>query len=157
MLRLSLIGNLGMDPEVGSTQKGAPIAALRVAVNHQRTDITTCERQELTEWFRVRAMGRLVDLAQRTSKGDRVLVVGRFDIAHYQTREGEPRVSFDVWADELVSLSAVRETVGARRQTDSGRPASSAASTSRPAPPPRTPPAGSARPGVDNGDQDLPW
>src|SRR5712691_10926616 len=105
MLRLSLIGNLGMDPEVGSTQKGAPIASLRVAVNLRRTDTTTGERHELTEWFRVRAMGRLVDLAQRTSKGDRVLVVGRFDIAHYQTREGEPRVSFDVWADELVALS----------------------------------------------------
>src|SRR5437879_88678 len=105
MLRLSLIGNLGMDPEVGSTQTGAPIATLRVAVNLQRTNITTGERQENTEWFGVRAMSRLVDLAQRTSKGDRVLVLGRLDVGHVQTREGEPRVSFDVWADELVSLS----------------------------------------------------
>ena len=106
MLRLSLIGNLGMHPEVGSSQKGAPIATLRVAVNYQRTNMTTGERQELMEWFRVRAMGRLVDLAQRMNKRDRVLVVGRLDIGHYQTRDGEPRVSFDVWADELVSLSA---------------------------------------------------
>jgi single-strand DNA-binding protein len=157
MLRLSLIGNLGMDPEVGSTQKGAPIATLRVAVNLQRTDITTGERQENTEWFRVRAMGRLVDLAQRTSKGDRVLVLGRLDVGHFQTREGEPRVSFDVWADELVSLSTARDTVGARRQTESGCPAPSAGRNSRPAPHARTPLAGSPRPGVDTDEQDLPW
>src|SRR5438552_3231899 len=73
MLRLSLIGNLGVDPEVGATQKGAPIATLRVAVNQQRTDTTTGERHEQTEWFRVRAMGRLVEPAQRLGKGGRVL------------------------------------------------------------------------------------
>ena len=75
MLRLSLIGNLGVDPEVGVTQKGTPIATLRVAVNHQRTDTTTGERREQTEWFRVRAMGRLVEPSQRPSKGGRVLVM----------------------------------------------------------------------------------
>ena len=91
MLRLSLIGNLGVEPEIGTTQKGTPIATLRVAVNHQRTDTTTGERHEQTEWFRVRAMGRLVEPAGRLSKGNRVLVVGRFDIGHYLTREGEPR------------------------------------------------------------------
>jgi len=157
MLRLSLIGNLGVDPEVGATQKGTPIATLRVAVNQQRTDTTTGERHEQTEWFRVRAMGRLVEPAQRLSKGARVLVVGRFDIGRYQTREGEPRVSFDVWADELVSLSTLRDTVGARRETESGRPDSSTADAGRPSPPRRTPPAGSSASDVDDDVQDLPW
>ena len=156
MLRLSLIGNLGVDPEVGATQKGTPIATLRIAVNQQRTDTTTGERHEQTEWFRIRAMGRLIEPAQRLSKGARVLVVGRFDIGHYQTREGEPRVSFDVWADDLVSLSTLPETAGARRETDSSRPASSAASAS-PSTPRRKPPAGSSSSDVDDDDQDLPW
>jgi single-strand DNA-binding protein len=156
MLRLSLIGNLGVDPEVGVTQKGTPIATLRVAVNHQRTDTTTGERREQTEWFRVRAMGRLVEPAQRLSKGGRVLVIGRFDIGHYQTREGEPRVSFDVWADDIVSLSATRDPLG--RENDSGRPASSPA-TSRPVTPRRTLPAENSTTGADDvdDDQDLPW
>ena len=157
MLRLSLIGNLGVDPEVGATQKGTPIATLRVAVNHQRTDTTTGERHEQTEWFRVRAMGRLVEPAGRLSKGNRVLVVGRFDIGHYLTREGEPRVSFDVWADDLVSLSSLRDTPGARREVDSGHPLSSAASPSRPAAPRRAPPTESSTINVDDVDEDLPW
>ena len=158
MLRLSLIGNLGVDPEVGVTQKGTPIATLRVAVNHQRTDTTTGERREQTEWFRVRAIGRLVEPSQRLSKGGRVLVVGRFDIGHYQTREGEPRVSFDVLADDIVSLSTTRESVAVRRENDAGRPASSPA-PSRPVPPRRTLPAQDPTTDADDADddQDLPW
>ena len=105
MLTLTLVGNLGADPSVGATRKGTPIATLRVAVNQVRTDSATGERTESAEWFRVRAMGRLVDLAERLTKGTRVLVIGRLDIGHYQSTEGEARVSFDVWADELVPFS----------------------------------------------------
>ena len=110
MLRVSLLGNLGADPELRYSQKGTPIATFRVAVNQVRTG-PDGERQENTEWFRVRAAGRLSDFAQRLQKGTRVLVVGRLDIGHYQSREGDTRVSFDVWADEVVNVSA--RTLGA--------------------------------------------
>jgi len=107
MLRVSFLGNLGAEPETRNSQKGAPITTFRVAVNQVRTDADG-ERQESTEWFRVRAMGRLAESAQRLTKGGRVLVVGRLDISHFQSRDGEPRVGFDVWADEVVNLSAGR-------------------------------------------------
>lgn len=63
-------------------------------------------------------MGRLAESSQRLAKGGRVLVVGRLDLSHYQSREGEPRVGFDVWADEVVNLAGRpaegdRELVGA--------------------------------------------
>src|SRR5229473_7797360 len=90
---------------------------MRVAVNHSRTDTTTGERTESTEWFRVRAMGRLVDLAQRLTKGSRVLVIGRLTIGHYQSSEGDPRISYDVWADEIIPLS-VRTDAGASERRD---------------------------------------
>ena len=117
MLRVSLLGNLGADPETRYSQKGTAMAQFRVAVNQVRTG-PDGERQESTEWFRVRAMGRLADYAQRLTKGQRVLVVGRLDITHYQSREGEPRLGFDVWADEVVNLAGRpsegdRELVGA--------------------------------------------
>jgi single-strand DNA-binding protein len=105
MLRVSLLGNLGADPELRYSQKGAPIASFRVAVNQVRTG-PDGERQENTEWFRVRAMGRLSDYAQRLQKGSRVLVFGKLDISHYQSREGDTRVGFDVWADDVQSVSA---------------------------------------------------
>ena len=100
MLRVSLLGNLGADPEVRYSAKGTQIAQFNVAVNQVRTG-PDGERQENTEWFRVRVMGTRADYVLRFNKGQRVLVVGRLDIGHYQSREGETRTSFDVWADEI--------------------------------------------------------
>jgi single-strand DNA-binding protein len=104
MLRVSLLGNMGADPEVRYTAKGTQIVSIRVAVNQVRTG-PDGERQENTEWFRVRAMGRMSEFAQRLQKGMRVLVVGKLDIGHYQSREGDTRVSFDVWADDVQNVS----------------------------------------------------
>jgi single-strand DNA-binding protein len=104
MLRVTLLGNMGADPEVRYTAKGTQIVSFRVAVNQVRTG-PDGERQENTEWFRVRLSGRQSDFVQRLSKGTRVLVMGRLDIGHYQSREGEPRTSFDVWADDVQALS----------------------------------------------------
>jgi single-strand DNA-binding protein len=117
MLRVSLIGNLGAEPETRYSQKGSQISTFRVAVNQVRTDADG-KPQENTEWFRVRAMGRLAETTQRLAKGGRVLVDGRLEITHYQSREGESRVGYEVWADEVVNLSGRlaegdREFVGA--------------------------------------------
>src|ERR1700737_2148580 len=112
MLNLTLVGNLGAEPTIGATQNGTAVTTMRVAVNQSHTNSSTGERTESTEWFRVRAMGRLVDLAERLTKGARVLVIGRLDISHYQSSEGDPRVSYDVWADEIVPFS-VRTDAGA--------------------------------------------
>jgi single-strand DNA-binding protein len=104
MLRVTLLGNLGADPEVRYTQKGSQFAQFRVAVNQVRTGADG-ERQENTEWFRIRVSGRQLNYAQRLSKGNRVLVIGRLDISHYQSRDGEARVSYDVFADDVQTVS----------------------------------------------------
>ena len=110
----------------------------------------------------MRAVGRLVDLAQRLTKGTRVLVIGRLDIGHYQSSEGDPRTSYDVWADEIVPFS-VRTDAGASERRDTGQ--------HRPAQPPTPPPGPGGRqrsersqPGVtsrtrgsDEDDESRPW
>jgi single-stranded DNA-binding protein len=107
-------------------------------------------------------MGRLVDHAQWLARGSRVLVIGRLDISHYQSSEGEARVSYDVWADELVSLSPRNDGGGnssdPRREPNQHRP------TQPPTPPAkRIPnadqgPVGGSRPRADATDEDaLPW
>ena len=105
MLRVTLLGNLGGDPEVRFSQKGTQIATFSVAVNQVRTG-PDGERQENTEWFRIKVVGRQIDFVQRLSKGSKVLVMGRLDIGHYKNREGEPRTSFDVWADEVQAMTS---------------------------------------------------
>src|SRR5216684_3362656 len=104
MLRVTLLGNMGGDPEVRFSQKGTEIASFSVAVNQVRTG-PDGERQENTEWFRVKVAGRQVEFVQRLSKGTKVLVIGRLDIGHYKNRDGEPRTSFDVWAEDVQSMT----------------------------------------------------
>ena len=109
MLRVPLLGNLGADPEVRYTQKGTQLVSFNVAVNQVRFG-RDGERQENTEWFRIKVSGRQTEFVQRFGKGSRVLVIGRLDISHYQGKDGEPRTGFDVWADDVQSMS----TPGAR-------------------------------------------
>ena len=104
MLRVTLLGNMGADPEVRFTQKGTQIASFNVAVNQVKTG-PDGERQENTEWFRVRVTGRQTDYVSRLLKGTRVMVIGRLDIGHFQARDGTLRTSFDVWADEVAAMS----------------------------------------------------
>src|SRR3984893_5330933 len=100
MLRVTLTGNMGADPESRYSQKGTQIVSFSVAVNQVRRG-PEGERQENTEWFRIRVAGPQTDFVQRLSKGTKVLVLGRMDISHFQGRDGEPRTGFDVWADDV--------------------------------------------------------
>jgi len=159
MLRITLIGNLGAEPEVRYSQKGQPVATVSVAVNQVRSG-PNGERQESTEWFRVRAMGRLVEFAKRLSKGTRVLVVGRLDVGHYQSRDGGQRTSLDIWADDIVALSPPHDPdnrsapVAGATNPSASAPATS---TSRSSAAPGSRPAGpSEAPLADEAD-DLPW
>jgi single-strand DNA-binding protein len=104
MLRVTLLGNLGADAETRFTAKGTQIVQFRVAVNQVRTG-PEGERQENTEWFRVRISNRQPEFVQRLARGARVLVIGRLDIGHYLSKEGESRTSYDVWADDVQALS----------------------------------------------------
>src|SRR5712691_5341780 len=104
MLRIEIIGNLGSEPEQRFTAEGVTMASIRVAVNSRRKG-PDGEQVERTDWFRVRAMGSKAEYVQRFTKGQRVLVIGRLEISEWQTREGEARTSFDIWADDVVNLS----------------------------------------------------
>jgi single-strand DNA-binding protein len=104
MLRLTVLGNLGSDAELPYTQKSNSIAHFRIALNQVRTGANG-EREESTEWFRVNVAGRQAEYASRLLKGQRVLVAGRLQIAHFQRRDGTQGTGFDVWADEVVNVS----------------------------------------------------
>src|SRR5450759_920128 len=94
------------------------MTSIRVAVNSRRKGADG-EQVERTDWFRVRTMGSKADYVQRFTKGQRVLVIGRLEIGEWQTREGETRTSYDIWADDVVNLSP-REEGGALRPPAGG-------------------------------------
>jgi single-strand DNA-binding protein len=129
MLRIEIIGNLGSDPEQRYTAEGVGMSSIRVAVNSRRRG-PDGDQVERTDWFRVRTMGSKADYVQRFTKGQRVLVIGRLEISDWETREGEKRTSYDIWADDVVNLSPRED--GARAQ---GEPSNISAPNGRPAQP----------------------
>jgi single-strand DNA-binding protein len=169
MLRVTLVGNVGADPELRYTAKGTQIASFNVAVNQVRFG-TDGERQENTEWFRIRLSGRQVEFVQqRVGKGGRVLVMGRLDISHYQGKDGEQRTGFDVWAEEVQLMSAPRSIgpeVESETESEAAEPALAGVSSTRGASsngrsraPSRGEAASSSNAGAGGGDdlEDLPF
>lgn len=74
--KLTLVGNLGRDPEMRYTPNGKPVTTLSVATNRKWTkdDGTTGEE---TTWFRVSAWGRMAEVCnEHLAKGAAVLVEG---------------------------------------------------------------------------------
>jgi single-strand DNA-binding protein len=104
MLRVTVLGNLGSDAELRHSANDRPIAQFRVAANQVRTGASG-EREESTEWFRINVAGRQADYAAHLQKGQRVLVVGRLQISHFQRKDGTQGTGFDVWADEVQNVS----------------------------------------------------
>ena len=74
--KVTLIGNLGADPEVRSTANGSRVATLSLATSRQWKN-QAGEKQEKTEWHRVilwnNKASNLADIAERfCKKGDKV-------------------------------------------------------------------------------------
>ncbi len=107
--KVTLIGNLGADPEVRSTTSGARVATLSLATSRQWTSAAG-ERQEKTEWHRVvlwnnKASG-LADLAEKyMKKGDKLYVEGQIEYRTWEDREGNTRYTTEIRAREVIMLS----------------------------------------------------
>jgi single-strand DNA-binding protein len=100
--QVTLIGNLGSDPEMRYTAAGDPFTTLRLAVNRRWTR-DDGQTQERTNWFNVTLWRRQAEIAnQYLSRGRRVLIIGEVEGARaYTDREGNQRATIDIHGREL--------------------------------------------------------
>ena len=104
MNKIIVIGHLGADPEMRYTPNGQSVTNFNVASSRRYTTAEG-ERREETEWFRVSAFGRLADTCnQYLAKGRQVYVEGRLRSRAYTDREGQPRASIEITANEVQFL-----------------------------------------------------
>jgi single-strand DNA-binding protein len=160
-----LIGNLGADPEVRSTNNGTRVATLSLATSRQWTT-QAGEKQEKTEWHRcvvwnTRSSG-LADVVEKyLKKGDRVYVEGRIEYRTWQDREGQTRYTTEINVRDLVMLSGRGDAGGAeggRRAASSASPAASApAGAAATAAPGKTESFEDFPEALDEEDDDLPF
>lgn len=106
--KVILVGNLGADPEVRYTAGGTAIASLSIATSEQWTDKQSGQKQERTEWHRVKLFGRLAEIAgEYLKKGRQVYVEGSLRTDKYTDKQGVERYSTDIIANDLQMLGGM--------------------------------------------------
>ena len=124
--KVILVGNLGRDPEVRSTQDGTQIANLSLATSETWRDRQSGERKERTEWHRVVIFNEnLVKIAQQyLKKGSKVYLEGQLQTRKYTDKDGHEKYSTEVvlprFRGELTMLDGRGDGGGGMGGGDSG-------------------------------------
>lgn len=100
--KVIVLGNIGKDPETRYTASGTAITSLSVATSEAWKDKTTGEKQERTEWHRVKLFGKLAEIAgEYLKKGRQVCIEGSLRTDKYTDKDGVERYSTDIIASEM--------------------------------------------------------
>jgi single-strand DNA-binding protein len=103
--KVILVGNLGADPEMRHTGGGTAVTTLNLATSESWTDKQSGEKQERTEWHRVKLFGRLAEIAgDYLKKGRQVYIEGSLRTDKYTDKQGIERYSTDIIASEMQML-----------------------------------------------------
>ncbi|KXV71410.1 single-stranded DNA-binding protein [Acetobacter cerevisiae] len=123
--RVILVGNLGKDPEVRTTQGGQKIVSFSVATSDTWNDRASGERRERTEWHRVVVFNdKLGEVAERfLRKGRKVYLEGALQTRKWTDQSGQERYTTEVIVErfrgELVLLDS--KEAGEGSQTHQGQ------------------------------------
>lgn len=110
--KITVVGNLGRDPEMRYTPGGQAVTNFSVASNRQYTS-SSGERIKETVWFRVSAWGRQAETCNQYLKtGSQVLIEGRMTPDKesggpriWTRQDGTPAASYEITAERVVFLS----------------------------------------------------
>ena len=102
--KVILVGHLGKDPELSYIPSGQSVAKFSLATSRSYKD-KSGELKEETEWHNIVAWGKLGEIcAQYLNKGRQAYVEGRIRSRKWEDREGKPRTTVEIVADEVVLL-----------------------------------------------------
>ena len=123
--KVTLVGNLGRDPEVRAMQNGDKIIQLSVATSDRWKDKSTGEQRERTEWHRVvifnDALGRIAE--QYLKKGSTVYLEGQLQTRKWTDQQsGQEKYTTEVvlqrYRGELTLLGSRPENQLSNDQQD---------------------------------------
>ena len=133
--KVTLIGNLGNDPEMKALPSGSQVANLSIATTDSWRDKSSGEMQERTEWHRVVCFDRLAEICgQYLKKGSRIYMEGSLRTRSWD-QEGQKRYSTEIVGREMMMLDG-RGDSDMSSQNPSPRPQNTAVAQPQPQPPP---------------------
>lgn len=110
---LTIVGNVGRDPEMKFTPSGQAVCSFSVATNRKYTT-GSGEKVDETTWFRVTTWGKTAEICnQYVHKGSKVLVEGRLTPDKstggpraYAKKDGTPAATYEITAGTVRFLSS---------------------------------------------------
>ncbi|KJV92986.1 single-stranded DNA-binding protein [Orientia tsutsugamushi] len=96
--RVTLIGNLGHDPEIRKTNDGKEIAAFSLATTETWRDKHSNEKKEKTEWHRIVVFndGIVNIIKSYVKKGSKVLIEGSLQTRKWQDSSGQEKYTTEI-------------------------------------------------------------
>jgi single-strand DNA-binding protein len=99
--KITMVGNLGRDPELRRFSDGATVCHFNVAVNETARD-RKGQLSSAPTWFRITVWGERAAICARSlKKGSAVYVAGRLKPKQWEDKTGERRVSLEVKATDV--------------------------------------------------------
>lgn len=111
--KVTLIGNLGKDPELRYTNSGVPVATFSVATNETWKD-QEGNVQERTEWHNIVAWQKLAEICgEWLKKGSKVYIEGRLQTRSWDDKNtGQKRYMTEIVANDMIMLDPKGSAVG---------------------------------------------
>ncbi|MBE6187025.1 MAG: single-stranded DNA-binding protein [Rikenellaceae bacterium] len=103
--KVILVGNVGLDPEVRTTESGVKVARVRLATTERIYNRQTNENTELTEWHTITLWRGLADVVDRyVRKGSQLYIEGRLRTREWTDKDNIKRYTTEIMADEMKLL-----------------------------------------------------
>lgn len=145
--KVSLIGNLGRDPEIRYAPSGDAVANLAIATTDTWKN-KEGEKQEKTEWHRVVLFGKQAEIAgEYLKKGSQVYLEGKLQTKKWQDKDGQDRYTTEIVGDFFQML-------GKKEVSSESTPAQTPAASPAPA---AAAPSNNASQAQDYADNDIPF
>ena len=152
--KVILVGNVGIDPEVRTTESGVKVARIRLATTERLFDRQANEAKEHTEWHNVTLWRNLADVADRfIRKGSQVYIEGSLRTRDWTDKDGNKRYATEIVANDLKMLGRRGDAPASGADNSYGGSYGGAAQSSQSSPSPSGDIAASAPQEVD----DLPF
>ena len=108
--KITLIGNVGEEPKLNSTNSGLLVCSFSLATNRSWVVKSTGERKEKTQWHEIVAFGKLAEICgQILTKGTKVFVLGRIQTKKFINPQNERFKKVEVVADKVDAFSKRKE------------------------------------------------
>jgi single-strand DNA-binding protein len=118
--KVTLVGNLGADPEVRAMSNGTKIVNLKLATSESWRDKASGDRKEKTEWHRVvifnEALAKVAEAYCR--KGSKVYLEGSLQTRKWQDKDGGDRYSTEVVLQKFNGALVLLDSKGERTVND---------------------------------------